>query len=238
MYFSDLIWDICICFLFIRYRAIKVPPSTCFYNIKRCLVWLSWAESSKLGCFWPSCLLKLVWLRPSCLGPTFLWAELSWTDLSLGRVVRNSYIVHCGHLCGFWRRQDKFKMVTCRHSSCNPDIWQECLPVCLVVFRDRNQTLDDRISVSPLLVSLKGSSSLHPLNLTGWNKCRFQTELGSYAPASKPQFAICLCQKFVNSACALIRSLDLYVADARVRLVNAQQLLITCRLLKKPKQNE
>ena len=43
-----------------------------------------------LGRFGPSCLLKLGRLGPSCLGPTFLWAELSWADLSLGRVVRNS----------------------------------------------------------------------------------------------------------------------------------------------------
>ena len=45
----------------------------------------------KLGRFGPSCLLKLGRLGPSCLGPTFFWAELSWADLSLGRVVRNSF---------------------------------------------------------------------------------------------------------------------------------------------------
>ena len=45
----------------------------------------------KLGRFGPSCLLKLGRLGPSCLGPTLLRDELSWADLSLGRVVRNSF---------------------------------------------------------------------------------------------------------------------------------------------------
>ena len=46
-----------------------------------------------MGRFGPSCLLKLGRLGPSCNGPTFLWAELSWADLSLSRVVRNSSAV-------------------------------------------------------------------------------------------------------------------------------------------------
>ena len=29
-------------------------------------------------------------LRQSCLGPSFMWAELAWAELVLGRVVRNS----------------------------------------------------------------------------------------------------------------------------------------------------
>ena len=53
----------------------------------------TWAElSSELGRLGPSCLLKLGQLGPSCLGPTFLWAELSWADLSLGRVVLNPVV--------------------------------------------------------------------------------------------------------------------------------------------------
>ena len=38
--------------------------------------------------FGPSCLINF----GCCLGPSFMWAELAWAELVLGRVVRNSPI--------------------------------------------------------------------------------------------------------------------------------------------------
>ena len=84
----------CICFLFIRYRAIKVLPSNYFNTLRG-----AWSDfhgptgllklgrfgqlSSEIGTTWA----ELSW-------PTFLWDELSWADLSLGRVVCNSMQKH------------------------------------------------------------------------------------------------------------------------------------------------
>ena len=77
---------------FITYRAIKVTPSNYFNTLRG--AWSDFYGSSGLlqfGRFGPSCLPKLGRLGPSCLGPTFLWGELSWADLSLGRVVLNPF---------------------------------------------------------------------------------------------------------------------------------------------------
>ena len=73
----------------IRYREIKVPPSNYFSTLRG--VWSNFYGPSGLIQFGPSWLLKLGRLGQSCLGPTFLWAELSWADLSLGRVVLNPF---------------------------------------------------------------------------------------------------------------------------------------------------
>ena len=66
----------------IRYRAMKVPPSNYFNTLRG--AWSDFYLPSGLLQFGLRCLLKLGRLGPSCLRPTFLWAELSWTDLSLG----------------------------------------------------------------------------------------------------------------------------------------------------------
>ena len=63
-------------------------PLTNYFNTLRG-AWSDFYGPSGLLQFGPSCLLKLGRFGPSCLGPTFLWAELSWADLSLGRVVLN-----------------------------------------------------------------------------------------------------------------------------------------------------
>ena len=71
----------------VKYRAIQVPPSNYFNTLRG--GWFDFYLPSGLLQFGPSCLLKFGRLGPSCPGPTFLWAELSWADLSLGRVVLN-----------------------------------------------------------------------------------------------------------------------------------------------------
>ena len=49
------------------------------------VVFLMWGElSSEWGELSSEC-------GASCLGPSFLWGELSWGELCLGRVVRNSF---------------------------------------------------------------------------------------------------------------------------------------------------
>ena len=75
-----------------------------------------------MGRFGPSCLLKLGRLGPSCLGLTFLWAELSWADLSLGRVVCNS---HFDHLCAC-KANDAFRIITV-NSFCSTEAYVEVL---------------------------------------------------------------------------------------------------------------
>ena len=81
---------------FIRYRTIKAPPFNYEYFNTLRDAWSDFYGPSGLlqfGRFGPSCLLKLGRLGPSCLGPTFLWAELSWADLSLGRVANTRTIM-------------------------------------------------------------------------------------------------------------------------------------------------
>ena len=72
---------------FIRYQAIKVPPTNYFNNLRGACPIFMGEVSSVFGRFGPSCLLKLgrqaelSWVDffygLSCPGLTCLWAELS-----------------------------------------------------------------------------------------------------------------------------------------------------------------
>ena len=61
---------------FIRYQAIKVPPTNYFNNLRGACPIFMGEVSSVFGQFGPSCLLKLGQLRQSCLGPTFFMGRV------------------------------------------------------------------------------------------------------------------------------------------------------------------
>ena len=69
---------------FIRYRAIKVPPSNYFNTLRGAwaewssAIWAIWAElSSEIGTTWTELSWADFFYGLSCPGPTCLWADLS-----------------------------------------------------------------------------------------------------------------------------------------------------------------